>query len=190
MKPKAEGLEHVVEVEGELHTAADGRLEVHTGVQCREDQHERTDHFGECVGEVVVDGRDGTENAELNLLVGGCLPMGQVVEIDQAGAAHCAENLSDDVPGDLIPGEFTEGCQADGHGGVQVAAGVGVGGVDAEGDGEAPAEGDGEEVVAVAFGPAKFDVGDDAAADGAHDERAEELGKVGADGVHGMSFRS
>ena len=72
---------------------------------------------------------------------------------------------------------------------VQVAAGVGVGGVDAEGDGEAPAEGDGEEVVAVAFGPAKFDVGDDAAADGAHDERAEELGKVGADGVHGMSFR-
>jgi len=45
-----------------------------------------------------------------------------------------------------------------------VAAGVGVGGVDAEGDGEAPAEGDGEEVVAVAFGAAEFDVGDDAAA--------------------------
>ena len=34
-----------------------------------------------------MDGGDGTENAELNLLVGGCLPMGQVVEIDQAGAA-------------------------------------------------------------------------------------------------------
>ena len=64
-----------------------------------------------------------------------------------------------------------------------------MGGVDAEGDGEAPAEGDGEEVVAVAFGSAEFDVGDDAAADGAHDERAEEFGKVGADGVHGMSFR-
>ena len=74
-------------------------------------------------------------------------------------------------------------------GGVEVAAGVCVGGVDAEGDGETPAEGDGEEVVAVAFGSAKFDVGDDAAADGAHDERAEEFGEVGADGVHGMSFR-
>ena len=41
----------------------------------------------------------------------------------------------------------------------------------------------------MAFGPAKFDVGDDAAADGAHDERAEEFGEVGADGVHGVSFR-
>ena len=60
-----------------------------------------------------------------------------------------------------------------------------MGGVDAEGDGETLAEGDGEEVVAVAFGSAKFDVGDDAAADGAHDERAEEFGEVGADGVHG-----
>ena len=50
-------------------------LEVHAGVQCREDQHERADHFGEGVGEVVVNGGDGTENAELNLLVGGCLPV-------------------------------------------------------------------------------------------------------------------
>ena len=74
-------------------------------------------------------------------------------------------------------------------GGVEAAAGVCVGGVDTEGDGESPTEGDGEEVVAVAFGPAKFDVGDDAAADGAHDERAEEFGEVGADGVHGVSFR-
>ena len=32
-------------------------------------------------------------------------------------------------------------------------------------------------------------LGDDAAADGAHDERAEEFGEVGADGVHGVSFR-
>lgn len=47
---------------------------------------------------------------------------------------------------------------------VQVAAGVGVGGVDAESDGESPSEGDSEEVVAVAFGAAEFDVGDDAAA--------------------------
>ena len=74
-------------------------------------------------------------------------------------------------------------------GGVEVAAGVCVGGVDTEGDGESPTEGDGEEVVAVAFGSAKFDVGDDAAADGAHNERAEEFGEVGADGVHGVSFR-
>ena len=74
-------------------------------------------------------------------------------------------------------------------GGVQVAAGVGVGGVDAEGDGEAPAEGDGEEVVAVAFGAAEFDVGDDAAADGAHDERAKKFSKVGANSVHRVSFR-
>ena len=31
---EGEGLEHVVEVEREFHTAADGRLEVHAGVQC------------------------------------------------------------------------------------------------------------------------------------------------------------
>ena len=43
---EGEGLEYVVEVEGEFHTAADGRLEVHAGVQCREDQHERANHFG------------------------------------------------------------------------------------------------------------------------------------------------
>lgn len=64
-----------------------------------------------------------------------------------------------------------------------------MGGVDAEGDGEAPTEGDGEEVVAVAFGSAKFDVGDDAAADGAHDERAKKFSKVGANSVHRVSFR-
>ena len=186
---EGEGLEHVVEVEREFHTAADGRLEVYAGVQCREDQHERADHFGEGVGEVVVNSGDGAENAELNLLVGGCFPVRQVVEVDQSGADHCAEYLGDDVAGDLLPGELAERCQADRHSGVEVAAGVGVGGVDAEGDGEAPTEGDGEEVVAVAFGSAKFDVGDDAAADGAHDERAEEFGEVGADGVHGVSFR-
>ena len=45
------------------------------------------------------------------------------------------------------------------EGTVQVAAGVGVGGVDAESDGESPSEGDGEEVVAVAFGAAGFTFG-------------------------------
>ena len=186
---EGEGLEHVVEVEGEFHTAADGRLEVHTGVQRREDQHERANHFGEGIGEIVVNGRDGTEDTELNLLVGGCLPVRQVVEVDQSGTDHCAEDLGNDVAGDLLPGEFAVGCQADRHSGVEVAAGVGVGGVDAEGDGEAPAEGDGEEVVAVAFGAAEFDVGDDAAADGAHDERAKKFSKVGANSVHRVSFR-
>ena len=115
---EGEGLEHVVEVEGEFHTATDGRLEVHAGVQCREDQHERANHFGEGVGEVVVNGGDGTEDAELNLLVGGCLPVGQVVEVDQSGTDHCAEDLGDDVAGDLLPGEFAVGCQSDGYGGV------------------------------------------------------------------------
>ena len=45
-----------------------------------------------------MDGGDGTEYAELNLLVGGCFPMGQVVEIDQAGAAKrllCARPAED-----------------------------------------------------------------------------------------------
>ena len=41
-------------------------LEVYAGVQCREDQHERANHFGEGVCEVVVNGGDGTEDAELN----------------------------------------------------------------------------------------------------------------------------
>ena len=186
---EGEGLEHVVEVEREFYTAADGRLEVHTGVQCREDQHERADHFGEGVGEVVVNSGHGTENTELNFLVGGCFPVRQVVEVDQPGTNHCAEDLGDDVAGDFLPGELAVGCQADGYGGVKMAAGVCVGGVDTEGDGETPSEGDGEEVVAVAFGAAKFDVGDDAAADGAHDERTEEFGEVGANGVHGVSFR-
>ena len=132
-----------------------------------------------------MDGWYSAEDAELNLLIGGGLPMGQVVEVDEKCTGHGAEKLRDNIAGHLGPFKFAVGSQANRYGRVEVSARVGVRGVDAEGDGKAPAEGDGKEIIAVAFGASQFDVGDDAAADGAHNEGAEELGEVGADGVHG-----
>ena len=42
---EGEGLEHVIEVKGELHTAANDWLEVHARVEGAEDQHKRANHL-------------------------------------------------------------------------------------------------------------------------------------------------
>ena len=143
VKPKARGLSTSLRLEREFHTAADGRLEVYAGVQCREDQHERADHFpGEGVGEVVVN-IAGTvpKTPSLTFLSAVAFPVRQVVEVDQSGADHCAEYLGDDGRGPSPRRELAERCQADRLCGLEVAAGIGVGGVTPEGDGEAPTEG-------------------------------------------------
>ena len=170
---EGERLEHIVEVQGEFHAAGGNRgLEIHAGVQRREDEHEGANNFRERVREVVVNGRNRGEHAELNLLVGGGLPMRQVVQVHQPRARHGPKKLGDHIPGDLGPIKFAKSRQPYRDRGVQMPAGIRMRGVDTESYGKTPAEGDSEEVIAVPFGASQLDGGDGAAPDSAHNERA------------------
>ena len=79
----------IVEVQGEFHAAGGNRgLEIHAGVQRREDEHEGANNFRERVREVVVNGGNRGEHAELDFLIGGGFPMRQVVQVHQPRARH------------------------------------------------------------------------------------------------------
>ena len=70
------------------------------------------------------------------------LYLGPVAAHEEHAGYEGAENLGEDVVGDLLPGETLPDREADGDGRVEVAAGDGRAGDDGESDAEGEAEAD------------------------------------------------
>ena len=73
-----------------------------------------------------MNGGNCGEYAELNFLIGGGLPMRQVVQVHQPRASHGSKKLGDHIPGDFSPIKFAKSRQPYRDRGVQVPAGIRV----------------------------------------------------------------
>lgn len=61
----------------------------------------------------------------------------EIVGVDDAGCAECAEDLGEEVDGEALPGEFAEEAEAESYGGVEEASRV-ASDIYAEHDAETP----------------------------------------------------
>jgi len=143
--------------------------------QDHEHEDEGPDDLGDEVEGGVADGRAGAEDGELEARIVGLGPVRPVVQGDQEGAEHRADELTDEIGRDLVDGHAALGQEAKGDRRVQVGAGERRGHDDAAEDREGPRSGDDDPARVLRLGLGEQHARDDAVAEQDQDHGSEDL---------------
>jgi hypothetical protein len=140
-----------------------------------EGQYRGADDLGDEVGDRVVDGRGGAEDAQLESLVIGLLPVREVGQPHDDGADEGPEKLGDDVARDYGPGELPYGSKAERDGRVDEAAADAYDCVNGYRHPHRPPEGDDDPTGVLRLGVPQEHAGHDAVTENDQQHRANEL---------------